>query len=170
MTVLQSWAQGVRCWGEDGMSALWSAANIKVLGSGVDDTNFLRDRSEALGEYDAISQSVSESASGKSYSRSLGSSKTFSVNGLATLPRGRVIVFSSGTPPVLVRTVAWWESEYSAEVQESIKRHDPTRKTEIADIIGSPALDKSVLRDESPSLVKSTPPQDHGQPEEARPL
>lgn len=146
MTVLQSWAQGVRCWGEDGMSALWSAANIKVLGSGVDDTNFLRDRSEALGEYDAISQSVSESSSGKSYSRSLGSSKTFSVNGLATLPRGRVIVFSSGAPPVLVRTVAWWESEYSAEVEQSIKRHDPTRKTEIIDLIGSPALDKSAPR------------------------
>ena len=170
MTVLQSWAQGVRCWGEDGMSALWSAANIKVLGSGVDDTNFLRDRSEALGEYDAISQSVSESSSGKSYSRSLGSSKTFSVNGLATLPRGRVIVFSSGAPPVLVRTVAWWESEYSAEVEQSIKQHDPTRKTEIIDLIGSPALDKSAPRDPSPSLVKSAPPQDHGQPEEARPL
>ncbi|MET7769032.1 TraM recognition domain-containing protein [Nocardia sp. NPDC005366] len=170
MTVLQSWAQGVRCWGEDGMSALWSAANIKVLGSGVDDTNFLRDRSEALGEYDAISQSVSESASGKSYSRSLGSSKTFSVNGLATLPRGRVIVFSSGAPPVLVRTVAWWESEYSAEVEQSIKRHDPTRKTEIADIYGSPVLDKEVVRENAPSLVKSAPPQDHGQPEEVRPL
>nr|WP_232839931.1 TraM recognition domain-containing protein [Nocardia aurea] len=170
MTVLQSWAQGVRCWGEDGMSALWSAANIKVLGSGVDDTNFLRDRSEALGEYDAISQSVSESASGKSYSRSLGSSKTFSVNGLATLPRGRVIVFSSGAPPVLVRTVAWWESEYSAEVEQSIKRHDPTHKAEIIDLIGSPALDKSTLRqNDSPSLVKSTP-QDDGQPKEARPL
>ncbi|MET8654995.1 type IV secretory system conjugative DNA transfer family protein [Nocardia aurea] len=170
MTVLQSWAQGVRCWGEDGMSALWSAANIKVLGSGVDDTDFLRDRSEALGEYDAISQSVSESASGKSYSRSLGSSKTFSVNGLATLPRGRVIVFSSGAPPVLVRTVAWWESEYAAEVEQSIKEHDPTRKTKIADIIGSPTLDKSVVEPAAPSLVKSEPPRDHGQPEEVRPL
>ncbi|WP_054811760.1 type IV secretory system conjugative DNA transfer family protein [Nocardia arizonensis] len=171
MTVLQSWAQGARCWGEDGMSALWSAANIKVLGSGVDDTNFLRDRSEALGEYDAISQSVSESASGKSYSRSLGSSKTFSVNGLATLPRGRVIVFSSGAPPVLVRTVAWWESEYAADVERSIAKHDPSEKIKIPPIIGLPAAARAgashpVSLDKGPS-IKPMPGQ-YREPEEAQ--
>jgi type IV secretory pathway TraG/TraD family ATPase VirD4 len=158
MTVLQSWAQGARCWGESGMNALWSAANIKVLGSGVDDTKFLQERSDVLGEYDAISQSVSESKGGKSYSRSLGSSKTFSVNALATLPRGRAILFPSGAPPVLVRTVPWWEGEYAADVKQSISHHDPQRKTQIADVIGSP------------SLSKSTPPPEYGQVEEVRPL
>ncbi|MEU4340708.1 TraM recognition domain-containing protein [Nocardia sp. NPDC023852] len=158
MTVLQSWAQGARCWGESGMNALWSAANIKVLGSGVDDTRFLQERSDVLGEYDAISQSVSESKGGKSYSRSLGSSKTFSVNGLATLPRGRAIVFPSGAPPVLVRTVPWWEGEYAADVKKSISHHDPQRKTEITDLIGAP------------SLSKSAPPPEYGQVEEVRPL
>jgi type IV secretory pathway TraG/TraD family ATPase VirD4 len=142
MTVLQSWAQGARCWGDDGMNALWSAANIKVLGSGVDDTNFLRERSEAIGEHNSISASVSESKGGKSYSRSLGSSKTFTVQALATLPRGRAIVFSSGAPPVLVRTVPWWEGEYSAAVKKSIEQHDPQRKTLVTDLIGSPALIK----------------------------
>ncbi|UGT66564.1 TraM recognition domain-containing protein [Nocardia gipuzkoensis] len=158
MTVLQSWAQGARCWGESGMNALWSAANIKVLGSGVDDTKFLQERSDVLGEYDAISQSVSESKGGKSYSRSLGSSKTFSVNGLATLPRGRAILFPSGAPPVLLRTVPWWEGEYAADVKKSISRHDPQRKTEVTDLIGAP------------SLSKSTPPPEYGQVEEVRPL
>ncbi|MBF6463890.1 TraM recognition domain-containing protein [Nocardia beijingensis] len=158
MTVLQSWAQGARCWGESGMNALWSAANIKVLGSGVDDTKFLQERSDVLGEYDAISQSVSESKGGKSYSRSLGSSKTFSVNALATLPRGRAILFPSGAPPVLIRTVPWWEGEYAADVKKSISRHDPQRKTEITDLIGAP------------SLSKSTPPPEYGQVEEVRPL
>ncbi|MEU2088780.1 type IV secretory system conjugative DNA transfer family protein [Nocardia beijingensis] len=158
MTVLQSWAQGVRCWGESGMNALWSAANIKVLGSGVDDTKFLQERSDVLGEYDAISQSVSESKGGKSYSRSLSSSKTFSVNALATLPRGRAILFPSGAPPVLIRTVPWWEGEYAADVKQSISHHDPQHKTQIADIIGSP------------SLSKSTPPPEYGQVEEVRPL
>ncbi|MCP2287880.1 type IV secretory system conjugative DNA transfer family protein [Nocardia amikacinitolerans] len=159
MTVLQSWAQGARCWGDAGMLALWSAANIKVLGSGVDDMNFLRDRSEAIGEYDSISGSVSESKGGKSYSRSLGSSKTFSVNALTTLPRGRAIVFTSGQPAVLIRTVPWWEGEYAADVKKSIAQHDPQRKTEITDLIGSPSLTK-------------VPPQqpDAGQVEEVRPL
>lgn len=160
MTVLQSWAQGVRCWGQAGMNALWAAANIKVLGSGVDDTNFLRERSEAIGSHDAISQSVSESKGGKSFSRSLGSSTTFSVQALAQLPRGRAIVFPSGAPPVLVRTVPWWEGEYAAEVKNSISRHDPQRKTEITDLYNSP------------SLVKGGSGEDRGQGqiEEVRPL
>ncbi|WP_194835735.1 type IV secretory system conjugative DNA transfer family protein [Nocardia sp. XZ_19_369] len=159
MTVLQSWAQGVRCWGEPGMNALWAAANIKVLGSGVDDTNFLRERSEAIGDYEVVSASVSESKGGKSYSRSLGSSKTFSVQALAQLPRGRVIVFPSGAPPVLVRTVPWWEGEYAAEVKQSISHHDPQRKTEITDLIPG-----------TPSLSKGTPPPEFGKIEEVRPL
>ncbi len=158
MTVLQSWAQGARCWGDDGMLALWSAANIKVLGPGVDDMNFLRDRSEAIGEYDSISSSVSESKGGKSYSRSLGSSKTFTVNALATLPQGRAIVFTSGQPAVLVRTVPWWEGDYADDVKKSISHHLPGRKTEIADLFGSP------------NLTKAAPPPEYGQIEEVRPL
>ncbi|MEU1980413.1 TraM recognition domain-containing protein [Nocardia sp. NPDC019395] len=157
MTVLQSWAQGARCWGEDGMNALWSAANIKVFGSGVDDANFLRERSEAIGEHSAISASVSESKGSKSYSRSLGSSKTFTVQALATLPRGRAIVFSSGAPPVLVRTVPWWEGEYASQVKKSIEQHDPQRKTLVTDLIGSP------------SLIKRTPPEPESGPGETPP-
>lgn len=142
MTVLQSWAQGARCWGDAGMAALWSAANVKVIGSGIDDMNFLRDRSEAIGEYDSISRSVSESKGGKSYSRSLSSSKTLSVNALTTLPRGRAVVFTSGQPAVLVRTVPWWEGEYAAAVKKSIDQHDPQTKIRIGAAIGSPALTK----------------------------
>lgn len=172
MTVLQSWAQGARCWGEDGMNALWSAANIKVLGSGVDDANFLRERSEAIGEHSAISGSVSESKGSKSYSRSLGSSKTFTVQALATMPRGRAIVFSSGAPPVLVRTVPWWEGEYASQVKKSIEQHDPQRKTRIPDLIGSPSLIKSAPP-EPDSGPGETPPEPDNGPEdrqEVRPL
>ncbi|MFX0576593.1 type IV secretory system conjugative DNA transfer family protein [Nocardia nepalensis] len=158
MTVLQSWAQGARCWGDAGMLALWSAANVKVLGPGIDDMNFLRDRSEAIGEYDAISASVSESKGSKSYSRSLGSSKTFTVNALTTLPQGRAIVFTSGQPAVLIRTVPWWEGDYAEDVKKSISHHLPGRKTEIADLFGSP------------NLTKAAPPPEYGQIEEVRPL
>ncbi|WP_280303575.1 type IV secretory system conjugative DNA transfer family protein [Nocardia neocaledoniensis] len=158
MTVLQSWAQGARCWGDAGMSALWSAANIKVLGSGVDDMAFLRDRSEAIGEYDSISSSMSQSGSSKSYSRSLSSSVTFTAQGLATLPRGRAVVFTSGQPAVLVRTVPWWESEYAEAVKQSIEYNDPTRKTRIDDLIGTPVLSQS------------TPPDQIGDIEEVKPL
>jgi len=161
MTVLQSWAQGARCWGEDGMEALWSAANIKVIGSGIDDTRFLTERSEAIGDYDAISASVSESKGGKSYSRSLGSSRTFNVNALVTLPRGRVIVFTSGAPAVLVRTVPWWEGEYADAVRESIARYEPGGRgaaQQLNDLV------------EERGLAAAAQPQQYGQPEEVQPL
>ena len=159
MTVLQSWAQGARCWGEDGMEALWSAANIKVLGSGIDDTKFLSERSEAIGDYDSISQSMSESKGGKSYSRSLGSSRTLNVNALVTLPRGRAVVFTSGAPAVLVRTVPWWEGEYADAVRDSIARYEPgARTTQISDLV------------EERGLVREAPTEQYGQPEEVQPL
>ncbi|GAB2695272.1 type IV secretory system conjugative DNA transfer family protein [Nocardia thraciensis] len=159
MTVLQSWAQGARCWGEAGMEALWAAANIKVLGSGVDDIKFLTQRSEAIGDYDSISASVSESKGSKSYSRSLGSSRTLNVNALVTFPRGRAIVFSSGAPATMVRTVPWWEGEYAAEVKRSIEQHDPQRASTVNDLIESRGA-----TDIAP------PPTTYGQPEEVRPL
>ncbi|MCX4091162.1 TraM recognition domain-containing protein [Nocardia sp. alder85J] len=172
MTVLQSWAQGVRCWGEAGMEALWSAANIKVIGSGIDDTQFLAERSEAIGDYEVISQSMSESKGGKSYSRSLSSSRTFNVNALITLPRGRVIVFTSGAPAVLVRTVPWWEGEYAEAVRRSIERHNPARRTDMNDLIAQRELITASSTEEpgAPAEPYYGQPQHSGQPEEVRPL
>jgi type IV secretory pathway TraG/TraD family ATPase VirD4 len=165
MTVLQSWAQGARCWGEDGMAALWSAANIKVLGSGIDDTRFLTERSEAIGDFDTISSSMSESSGGKSYSRSLGSARTFNVNALVTLPRGRVIVFTSGSPAILVRTVPWWEGEYADQVRRSIEHHQPGgRRTELSDLIEERSLNTT----STPTEYSQAPT--YGQPEEVQPL
>lgn len=161
MTVLQSWAQGARCWGEDGMEALWSAANIKVIGSGIDDMKFLTERSEAIGDYDVISGSVSESKGGKSYSRSLGSSRTLNVNSLVTLPRGRVVVFTSGAPAVLVRTVPWWENpDYADAVRESIADYEPggRRTTRMSDLLNERELT-------APDQTR-----EYGAPEEVQPL
>src|SRR5260221_111818 len=37
VTILQNWAQGEAAWGAHGMEKLWSAANIRLYGGGVDD-------------------------------------------------------------------------------------------------------------------------------------
>lgn len=158
MTVLQSWAQGARCWGEAGMAALWSAATIKVLGSGVDDTKFLTERSEAIGDHDAISYALSESRGSRTYSRSLSSSRTLTVKALATLPRGRVVVFSPGAAPVLARTVPWWEGPYAGAVRQSIAHRDPMRPTTMTDLIDQRAV------------VVNNPTPPYGNVEEVEPL
>ena len=40
---LQSWSQGVECWGREGMKKLWGAANIRVYGGGTHEAEFLED-------------------------------------------------------------------------------------------------------------------------------
>ncbi len=58
-TFLQSWSQGVDVWGETGMRKLWSSANVKVYGGGVDERDFLASLSDLIGEIDLPQPSVS---------------------------------------------------------------------------------------------------------------
>ncbi|MFE3023359.1 type IV secretory system conjugative DNA transfer family protein [Nocardia tengchongensis] len=130
MTILQSWAQGVRCWGADGMTALWSAANFKVLGPGLDDAAFLRDRSELIGpHYELLastSHSSSKSGSSNSHSTQRTSETTLHASDLAALPMGRVVLFIHGHRPVLAAPVPWWDRPYAAQIQAVIDELDNT--------------------------------------------
>ncbi|WP_051727772.1 type IV secretory system conjugative DNA transfer family protein [Nocardia brasiliensis] len=126
MTVLQSWAQGVRCWGPEGMTALWSAANIKVLGAGLDDAGFLRDRSELIGPHYELTTSVSKSkgqgpnSRSQSVSTSRTSEVTLHASDLAALPKGRVVVFISGHKPMLGATVPWMARPYAPRIRAAL--------------------------------------------------
>ncbi|MFD4357510.1 type IV secretory system conjugative DNA transfer family protein [Nocardia sp. NPDC058518] len=126
MTVLQSWAQGVRCWGPDGMLALWSAANIKVLGAGLDDAGFLRDRSELIGPHYELTTSTSKSrgqgqgSKSQSVSTSRTSEITLHASDLAALPKGKVVVFISGHRPMLGATVPWMDRPYAPQIRAAL--------------------------------------------------
>jgi type IV secretory pathway TraG/TraD family ATPase VirD4 len=134
MTILQSWAQGVRCWGPEGMGALWSAANIKVLGSGLDDAAFLRDRSDMVGGHHELVTSVSrgQRPDSATQSTSLTTEITLTTSELGAMPRGRALVFVAGHRPTLVRTVPWMERGDEAVIRASIAEHTPTTATAAA--------------------------------------
>lgn len=131
MTILQSWAQGIEVWGERGMEKLWSAANVRVYGGGVSDTRFLGDLSELAGEFELREYQTSRESEfgGWSGNRSISEStrreRVLHVSDLGAMPPGRALVLASGTKPVLVETVPWWEGAYAAEVQASLKKYDP---------------------------------------------
>ncbi|MGV9639317.1 type IV secretory system conjugative DNA transfer family protein [Nocardia rhamnosiphila] len=120
MTVLQSWAQGTRCWGTDGMEALWSASNIKVLGAGLDGAAFLRDRSELIGPHYELSTSVSRGKDSRSVSTSRTTETTLHASDIAAMPKGRIIVFSSGHRPTLAKAIPWWWRDYDREIREAL--------------------------------------------------
>ncbi|MFI5796801.1 type IV secretory system conjugative DNA transfer family protein [Streptomyces sp. NPDC051677] len=131
MTILQSWAQGIEVWGERGMEKLWSAANVRVYGGGVSDTRFLGDLSELAGEFELREYQTSRESEfgGWSGARAISEStrreRVLQVSDLGAMPPGRALVLASGTKPVLVETVPWWEGAYAAEVQASLKKYDP---------------------------------------------
>jgi hypothetical protein len=70
-TYLQSWSQGVTVWGRDGMEKLWSAANIRLVGAGVAETEFLQRVSKLIGDRDVVSRSSSSTRGRRTVSAQL---------------------------------------------------------------------------------------------------
>lgn len=123
VAILQSWAQGVTCWGDHGMQKLWDAANVKVFAGGTTDTRFLESLSQLYGHYDRQVRSRSNSPQGASTSWSNQRERVFSVDDLSAMPAGRAAVGLSGTRPVLVQTVPWMGRPDAGAVQGSIDRY-----------------------------------------------
>ena len=122
-TILQNWAQGEEVWGRTGMEKLWSSANIKVYGGGVDDDRFLGRVSALLGEYDYVARSSSTSKGSRQISRSVQRRPILTVADLRDLPPGRAVLLASGTPPILVEPQPWYTGPHAAEIQASIDAH-----------------------------------------------
>lgn len=131
MTILQSWAQGVRCWGSEGMSALLSAANVLTLGAGLKDTGFLRDMSELVGSHHELVTSVSRGRRPDSGTESTSrtSEATLTPSDISAMPKGRALVFVSGHRPTLVRTTPWMERGDADLIRDSIEQHAPTQSS-----------------------------------------
>jgi len=123
VSLLQSWAQGVSCWGQQGMQKLWDASNVKIYGGGTTDTQFLEAMSQLFGHYDRQLRSRSHSGQGNSTSWSSQRERVFSVDALAALPPGRAAVSLSGTRPVLVQTVPWMQRRDAKAVAGSLARY-----------------------------------------------
>lgn len=128
--VLQSWSQGVEVWGERGMRKLWSAANVKVYLGGVAETEFLKSMSDLLGDRDERYWTSSTNRSG-SWGSGASSSSTaeqlrrvpiMSVAELASLPRGRALLFSSGNRPALGRPMPWMAGPYAEQITASLAK------------------------------------------------
>lgn len=128
ITILQSYAQGVEVWGRDGMRKLWSSANVRTYGGGVADPDFLEELSRLIGETDVIVRSTTTTGSGwsdRSVSRQPHRRRILEISELHAMPRGRMVVYSSGNPPVLARTRPWQDGPHAAAIRASIARHDP---------------------------------------------
>ncbi|GAA0285982.1 hypothetical protein GCM10010302_25320 [Streptomyces polychromogenes] len=108
ITILQSYRQGQRVWGETGMDALWSASTIKLIGSGIDDADFADKLSRLVGDHDVRTVSVSTSESGKSTSVSMRQERILPADAIRALPKGSALLLATGIRPALLDLKPWY--------------------------------------------------------------
>ena len=129
MTILQSWSQGIGVWGERNMKLLESSSNVYVYGGNVREAEYLRNLVELAGEWEHTQVNVSrgsgQGGGNSSVSRSRGKESIFHASQLAAWPLGRALVFSAGTPPVIVRTVPWFTKPSSDLIDQSFAEYSP---------------------------------------------
>lgn len=108
VTILQSYRQGTRVWGDHGMDALWSASTCKILGAGLDDARFVEDVSRLIGDHDVPVRSVSRGGGRASESTSLRRQRIMPAEVIRALPRGQALLLATGARVALIELQPWF--------------------------------------------------------------
>lgn len=121
VTLLQSYRQGARVWGEVGMDALWSAATVKLLGAGLDDADFVQKISTLVGQHDVRTPTVSRGKEGTSRSYSYRQEAVLPPDRIRALPKGTALLLATGVKPALIRLRPWYKEPGAADISAAAK-------------------------------------------------
>lgn len=132
MSIFQSWSQGVDVFSLAGMRKLFSAANEVVYLGGVKETEWLRELSELIGDYDHETVSYSMNKGVRSTNVQNNRRRILDTSELAELPRGRAVLLASGLRSSMVKTAPWYEGGDAAKVQASIAAYESAGRVERA--------------------------------------
>ncbi|MFD9484634.1 TraM recognition domain-containing protein [Streptomyces sp. NPDC059991] len=146
ITILQSYRQGQKVWGDAGMDAMWSASTIKVIGSGIDDPDFADKLSRLIGDHDVETTSTSHSESGKSTSVSMRQERILAADAIRALPKGTAICLATGMRAAMLDLRPWYLepgadelSAASARATKAITARAITKHTPQQDNYGTAA-------------------------------
>nr|WP_199861919.1 TraM recognition domain-containing protein [Frigoribacterium sp. CFBP 8766] len=151
MSIFQSWSQGVDVFTLAGMRKLFSAANEVVYLGGVKETEWLRELSELIGDYDHEAVSYSMNKGVRSTNVNNSRRRILDISELAELPRGRAILLASGLRTSMVKTAPWYESPDADKIHASIAAHEAT-----AQVAGPTPTAASTPAESNPWLNAST--------------
>lgn len=117
-SVLQSFRQAKRIWGEDAASDLETNATV-IVGGGIKDPDFLRDVSTLIGEHEErrVSQSSSSDSWSVSASQNWQEKTTLTPAEIRNLDPGMMIVIPQKNRPMIVQSVPFWERQYRPEIE-----------------------------------------------------
>ncbi len=120
VVILQSRAQGFKCWGKDGFTEMWSAANISFVGRGINDDEHLSALAQLVGDRQRRDNSISVGRGQRSTSTQIKDERILTEADLRALPRGRGVLFVSGTRSILAELVDLSKRRDAARIEESI--------------------------------------------------
>lgn len=105
VVILQSRAQGWKCWGKEGFNEMWSAANVAFAGRGLRDEEHLSALSQLVGDRQRYDHSRSVSVGHSSRSTSVKEERILTEADLLAMPRGRGVLFVAGSRSILAELV-----------------------------------------------------------------
>jgi len=121
LTILQSYRQGARVWGDHGMDALWSAATCKLLGAGLDDARLVEDVSRLVGDHDVAMRSISRGDGRSTESVSLRRQRVLPPEDIRALPKGSALLLATGCRPAMLSLQPWYITERAEAVGAAIR-------------------------------------------------
>ncbi|MGW6393095.1 type IV secretory system conjugative DNA transfer family protein [Streptomyces sp. NPDC055103] len=122
ITILQSYRQGQKVWGDAGMDAMWSAATVKVIGSGIDDPDFADKLSRMIGDHDVETTSTSISDSGKSTSISMRQERILPADAIRALAKGSALCLATGMRVAMLDLRPWYTEPGADELAAASAR------------------------------------------------
>ncbi|MCX5094068.1 TraM recognition domain-containing protein [Streptomyces sp. NBC_00365] len=122
ITILQSYRQGQKVWGDAGMDAMWSASTVKVIGSGIDDPDFADKLSRLIGDHDVETTSTSHSESGTSTSVSMRRERILPADAIRALPKGTALCFATGMRAAMLDLRPWYREPGAEELSAASAR------------------------------------------------
>ncbi|GIJ12213.1 type IV secretory system conjugative DNA transfer family protein [Micromonospora andamanensis] len=130
ITILQSYRQGTRVWGERGMDALWSAATCKLVGAGIDDARFAEDLSRLVGDHDvAVASRTRGSAGHDSWQTSTRRQRILDAAHVRALPKGTALLLATGMRAALITLQPWFEGPLAARLTQAVAASTEAMKT-----------------------------------------
>ncbi|MEL4183540.1 TraM recognition domain-containing protein [Corynebacterium bovis] len=138
---LQSWSQGEDVWDKRSLQAMSSAANVRIFGGSSDDSDYLSDLSQLIGDHYVATTSRTSSREGHSQSESWSRERLVGVNDLTALGKNHQLVHFNGAEPVFCRKVFWSQTSYAGKVRDSLDR---ARVRLGGDVVGRGFSDSSV--------------------------
>ncbi|MGI5443764.1 type IV secretory system conjugative DNA transfer family protein [Streptomyces shenzhenensis] len=121
VTLLQSYRQGARVWGEMGMDALWSAATVKLLGAGLDDADFVQKISTLVGQHDVKTPTINRGKEGTTRSYSFRQEAVLPPDKIRALPKGTALLLATGIRPALIRLRPWYKEPGAGAISAAAK-------------------------------------------------